>query len=77
MMALLEDYKAVCKVWLQRPRFRVLYDFLEPFPQLVADGEEEAQDGDPNWWPSLPEPATGTTMADAGSGHGALLHNGH
>ncbi len=48
LMALIKDYEAVCDIWMARPPFRVLYEFLEPFPQLLRDGEAEAQDGDPD-----------------------------
>ncbi len=32
--AFVDDYMAICKIWMERPPFRVLLDYIEEFPEI-------------------------------------------
>ena len=66
--ALLKDYNRFCDIWLERPPFRVILDYIEEVEQAEA---EEAQDSNSGCGPM---PASPGTLSAADGGYGRPPH---
>ncbi len=69
--AFVHDYGKICELWLERPLFRVLFDYIEDFPEFQWDVVVQIQHSKSG---GQPMPALSEPLSPADRGQGAPLH---